>query len=146
MSYNDASIAAAIAAQVATVTVPAGVSAIRGATSAPPDNLQVLPYAIVLPGGDQIQYGAASRIITGNFTVRLYLGSPTDFARRFPALHAYRTALRDIFLGATTLGGLVDQASVTGTSIGTDDYAGNELVIVDVTVEVTKGEPYNASA
>jgi hypothetical protein len=146
MSYNDAAIAAAIATRVATVTVPAGVPAIRGATSTPPDVLQVLPYAIVLPGSDQIIYGAASRIITGTFTVRLYLGSPTDFARRFPALHAYRTALRDIFLGATTLGGLVDQVSVINTSIATDDYGGSELVVVDVTVEATKGESYNASA
>lgn len=146
MSYNDASIAAAIASRVATVSVPSGVAAIRGATSNPPDMLQVLPYAIVLPSSDSIIYGSSSRIITGNYIVRLYLGSPTDFARRFPALHAYRTALRDIFLGATTLGGLVDQASVTGTSIGTDNYGGADFVVVDVTVEATKGEPYNASA
>lgn len=145
MAYTDSAIAAAIAARVATLTVPASVPAIRGATSTPPDNLQTLPYAIVLPGGDDIAYGASSRIVRGTFTVRLYLGSPTDFARRFPALHAYRTALRDIFLGATTLSGLVDQASVTGTSIATDEYGANEYVVVDATVECVKGEPYNSA-
>lgn len=146
MSFNDQQVAAAIAAQVATVTVPANVPAIRGATSAPPDVLQVLPYAVIIPSGDTIIYGASSRILTVSYIVRLYLGSPTDFARRFPALHAYRTALRDIFLGATTLGGLVDQVSVVSTSIGTDEYGGNELVVVDVNVDATKGEPFNASA
>jgi hypothetical protein len=146
MSFNDASVATAIAARVATVTVPSGVPPIRGATANPPDVLQVLPYAVVLPSSDTIIYGASSRILSVTYIVRLYLGSETDFARRFPALHAYRTALRDIFLGSTTLGGLVDQASVVGTSIGTDDYGGNNLVVVDINVEVTKGEPYNASA
>jgi hypothetical protein len=144
MSYTDSAVAAAIAARVATVTLPAGVAPIRGATSSPPDVLQITPYAIVLPAGDSIAYGAASRILTVSYIVRLYLGSTTDYARRFPALHAYRTALRDIFLGATTLGGLVDQASVVSTSIGTDDYGGNELVVVDVIVETVKGEPYDA--
>lgn len=146
MSYDDAAIAAAIATRVATVTVPATVPAIRGATSTPPAALQVLPYAIVMPGPDQITYGASSRIVTTTFTVRLYLGSPTDFARRFPALHAYRTALRDIFIGSVTLGGLVDQASVISTSIATDDYGGTELIVVDVTVEATKGEAIATSA
>jgi hypothetical protein len=146
VSYNDASIADAIATRVATVTVPASVAAIRGATATPPDNLQALPYAIVLPGSDSIIYSTSSRIVVGTFTVRLYLGSPTDYARRFPALHAYRTALRDIFAGATTLGGLVDQASVTGTQIAHDEYGANEYVVVDVTVECTKGEPFSFSA
>jgi hypothetical protein len=146
MSFNDSSVAAAIAARVATVSVPSGVAPIRGATSSPPDVLQVLPYAVILPSSDNIVYGASSRVLTVNYIVRLYLGSETDFARRFPALHAYRTALRDIFLGATTLSGLVDQASVISTTITTDDYGGNNLVVVDVNVEVVKGEPYNATA
>lgn len=146
MAFDDAEIAAAIAARVATVTVPDGIPAIRGATSTPPDNLAVTPFAIVVPGDDDITYGASARIVRATFTVRLYLGSPTDFARRFTALHAYRSALRDIFLGATTLDGLVDQASVTGTSIGTDEYGANEYVVVDVSVDCTKGEPYTATA
>lgn len=146
MSFDDAAVAAAIAARVATVTVPDGIAPIRGATSTPPDNLAVTPYAIVVPGDDDITYGAQMRVTRVTFTVRLYLGSPTDFARRFTALHEYRNALRDIFLGATTLGGLVTQASVTGTSINTDEYGANEYVVVDATVDCTKGETYDASA
>ena len=146
MAYNDSAVAEAIAQRVALVTVPAGVPAIRGATSTPPDVLQVLPYAIVVPGQDNITYGAAAKITSVQFTVRLYLGSPTDFARRFPALHAYRSALRDQFLQDVTLGGLVDQASVLSTTIGQDQYGSNDFVVVEAVVEATKGEAYDSQA
>jgi hypothetical protein len=146
MSYNDSAVAEAIAQRVALITVPAAVPAIRGATSTPPDVLQVLPYAIVVPGQDNITYGAAAKITSVQFTVRLYLGSPTDFARRFPALHAYRSALRDQFLQDVTLGGLVDQASVISTTIGQDQYGSNDFVVVEAVVEATKGEAYDSAA
>ena len=146
MAFVDADIAAAVADRVATVTVASTVPAIRGATAAPPDKLQILPYAIVVPSGDSITYFASSRQVSCNFTVRLYLGSPTDFARKFPSLHAYRTALRDIFIGDVTLGGLVDLASVESTRIGADSYAGDEFVTVEATVKAVKGELINAQA
>jgi hypothetical protein len=146
MAYNDSAVADAIAQRVAGITVPGGIAPIRGATSTPPDVLQVLPYAIVVPGSDSITYGAAATITAVQFTVRIYLGSPTDFARRFPALHAYRSALRERFLGAVTLGGLVDQASVISTSIGQDAYGSNDFVVVEAVVEATKGEAYASQA
>ena len=146
MPFNDVAVAEAIAQRVATIEVPSGIAPIRGASSTPPDNLQVLPYAIVIPGSDNITYGAAAKITSVQFTVRLYLGSPTDFARRFPALHTYRSALRDRFLQAVTLGGLVDQASVISTNIGQDQYGTNEYVVVEAIVEATKGEAYDSEA
>lgn len=146
MPFNDAAVAEAIAQRVAQIEVPASVPAIRGATSTPPDVLQVLPYAIVVPGQDNITYGAAAKITAVQYTVRLYLGSPTDFARRFPALHSYRSALRDQFLQDVTLGGLVDQVSVISTTIGQDQYGSNDFVVVEVVVEATKGEAYDSEA
>jgi len=146
MAFLDADIAAAVASRVATVTVASTVPAIRGATAAPPDKLQILPYAIVVPSNDSITYYASSRQVACYFTVRLYLGSPTDFARRFPALHAYRSALRDIFIGDVTLNGLVDLASVESTRIGADSYAGDEFVTVEATVKAVKGEMIDAQA
>lgn len=146
MAFQDADIAAAVATRVATVTVASTVPAIRGATAAPPDKLQVFPYAVVIPSSDSITYYASSRKVACNFIVRLYLGSPQDFARRFPALHAYREALRDIFIGDVTLGGLVDLATVEGTSIGVDNYGGDEFVTVDARVSAVKGEMINGQA
>jgi hypothetical protein len=140
MTFLDSSVASAIAARVATVSVASSVAAIRGATAAPPDKLAVLPYAVVLPSSDRVEHYASARKIVCYFTVRLYLGSPQDFARRFPALHTYRTALRDIFVGDVTLGGLVDLASVESTRIGADSYAGDDYVTVEATVTCVKGE------
>lgn len=146
MAFPDADIAAAVASRVATVTVASTVAPIRGATAAPPDKLQVMPYAIVAPSGDQIDYYASSRKVSCNFTVRLYLGSPTDFSRKFPALHTYRAALRDIFIGDVTLGGLVDLATVESTRIGVDSYGGDDFVTVEATVKAVKGELINGEA
>jgi len=146
MAFLDADIAAAVASRVATVTVASTVPAIRGATAAPPDKLQILPYAVIVPAYDSIDYYASSRKVSCSFTVRLYLGSPTDFARRFPALHAYRSALRDIFIGDVTLGGLVDLATVESTRIGVDSYGGDEFVTVEATVKAVKGEVIDAQA
>lgn len=146
MSFVDSSIAAAVADRVATVTVASTVAAIRGATAAPPDKLQVLPYAVILPSSDRVEHYASARKVTCSFTVRLYLGSPQDFARRFPALHTYRTALRDIFVGDVTLGGLVDLATVDSTRIGADMYAGDEFVTVEATVTCVKGESLDYQA
>jgi hypothetical protein len=148
MAISDLAIAQAIATKAALMTVGATYAPIRGATATPSENLPTLPYAFVLPGPDSVSYGSGggNRLITLRFTVRLFLGSQTDYARRFAALHAYRTAMRDFLVTSVTLGGLVDSATVSGTDIGTDSYGGDDFVTVEASVEVTKLDPVNSVA
>jgi hypothetical protein len=80
------------------------------------------------------------------YTVRLYLDTIADMTRRYQALAAYRSWVRDLYNGAVTLGGQVDQAGVTSTSTGTDEVGGIEYLVVDATVECVKQEAVSFTA
>jgi hypothetical protein len=66
----------------------------------------------------------------------LYVNEQADMQRKYADLLTWRTWLRDVVLGDTTLGdGLVAQASCTATDIGTDTYADTQYLTISATIE-----------
>ena len=147
MSFNDVTIINALAAHLTAQTPPTGY-ALRKVHAYPPDNLAVVPAAVIVPADDTVSYGAANRQITLNLAVTLYLNPQADLARKYQDLMTWRTWLRDSLINGVTLNGTdaVAQASVTGTSIGNDQWADQDYLTVTATVEISAVEAINASA
>lgn len=143
---NDLAVAQALAARATAAAAPAGYASVRQASAVPLDSIAATPSVLVLPGGDSIETGGQTRRTTLTYTVRLYLEPIGDIARRTQALYAYRSWLRDLYNGAVTLSGQVDQAAVTGTSLGTDEVAGIDYMTVEATVECVKQEAVSFTA
>lgn len=147
MSFNDVTIINALAAHLTAKGAPAGYT-LRNVHAYPPDNLAVVPAAVIVPADDSVSYGAANRQITLNLAVTVYLQPQADMGRKYADLMAWRTWLRDSLIDGVTLDGTdaVAQASVTGTSIGNDQWGDMDFLTVTATVEVTAVEAINASA
>jgi len=147
VSFNDVTIINALAAHLKAATPPTGY-ALRQVHAYPPDNLAVVPAAVIVPADDTVSYGAANRQITLNLAVTLYLNPQADLARKYQDLMTWRTWLRDSLINGVTLNGTdaVAQASVTGTSIGNDQWADQDYLTVTATVEISAVEAINASA
>ena len=147
MSFNDATIVAGLAAHLSAKTKPTGYS-LRAVHAYPPDNLPVVPAAVIIPAEDTINYGAANRQVTLTLTATIYIQPQADLARKYADLNAWRTWLRDSLIDGVTLDGTdaVAQASVTSTSLGTDTWADQDYLTISATIEVTGVEAINASA
>ena len=147
MSFNDVTIINALAAHLTAATPPTGYT-LRQVHAYPPDNLAVVPAAVIVPAEDSVTYGAANRKVTLNLAVTVYLQPQADMARKYQDLMAWRTWLRDSLIDGVTLNGTdaVAQASVTGTSIGNDQWADSDFLTVTATVEISSVEAINASA
>lgn len=147
MSFNDVTVINALAAHLEAATPPTGYT-LRKVHAYPPDNLAVVPAAVIVPADDTVSYGAANRQITLNLAVTLYLNPQADLARKYQDLMTWRTWLRDSLINGVTLNGTdaVAQASVTGTSIGNDQWADQDYLTVTATVEISAVEAINASA
>jgi hypothetical protein len=137
---DDVQVSKALADRALDVNPPTGYPAFRTAHAFPPESFGATPALVVIPGSDSIEVGGQTRRTTVTYTVRLYLDTIADMARRYEALAAYRTWVRDLYNGAVTLGGLVDQAGVTATQTSTDEVGGIEYLVVDATVECVKQE------
>ena len=142
---DDLAVAQAIATRATDYGAPSGY-ALRKVHATPPDNLGIVPAIVVFPETDAMTYGASNRSTVIRFTVRLYLLPQADASRRFQDLLTWRGHLRDMLIGSVTLGGLVHQASVTGTSLGAEVYADQDYITVDLAVEVAKVEAIGATA
>lgn len=147
MSFSDATIVAGLAAHLSAKTKPAGYT-LRAVHAYPPDNLAVVPAAVIIPAEDTIAYGAANRQVTLTLTATIYIQPQADLARKYADLAAWRTWLRDSLIDGVTLDGTdaVAQASVVSTSIGTDTWADSDYLTISATIEVTGVEAINASA
>ena len=147
MSFNDATIVAGLAAHLSAKTKPTGYS-LRAVHAYPPDNLPVVPAAVIIPGDDTVAYGAANRQVTLTLSATIYIQPQADLARKYADLNAWRTWLRDSLIDGVTLDGTdaVAQASVTSTSLGTDTWADQDYLTISATIEVTGVEAINASA
>ena len=147
MSFNDVTIINALAAHLTAKTPPTGY-ALRQVHAYPPDNLAVVPAVVIIPADDSINYGAANRQITLNLTATVYLQPQADLARKYADLMAWRTWLRDSLTDGVTLDGAdaVAQASVTSTSIGTDQWADQDYLTVTASIVIAAVEAINASA
>ena len=142
---NDLTIHQALAARSAAATPPAGY-ALRAVHATPPDNVPVVPAVVLVPGSDTISYGASNRTTVLTINAVLYVNEQADMQRKYADLLTWRTWLRDVVLGDTTLGdGLVAQASCTATDIGTDTYADAQYLTVSATIECSILEVINVS-
>ena len=120
MSFNDRTIIAGLAAHLTAQTPPTGY-VLRTVHSFPPDNLAVVPAAVIIPGDDSISYGASNRQITLTLNVVVYIQPQADLGRKYQDLMAWRTWLRDSLIDGVTLNntGDVAQASSKATPRGT---------------------------
>ena len=147
MSFNDRTIIAGLAAHLTAQTPPTGY-VLRTVHSFPPDNLAVVPAAVIIPGDDTIGYGASNRQITLTLNVVVYIQPQADLGRKYADLMTWRTWLRDSLIDGVTLDGTdaVAQASVTSTNIGTDTWADQDYLTISATVEVAVVEAISTSA
>jgi hypothetical protein len=147
MSFNDRTIIAGLAAHLTAKTPPTGY-VLRTVHAFPPDNLAVVPAAVIIPGDDTIAYGAANRQVVLTLNVVIYIQPQADLGRKYADLMTWRTWLRDSLIDGVTLNGTdaVAQASVTSTTIGTDTWADQDYLTISASVEISSVEAINASA
>jgi len=142
MPMSDLAIHQALATRLTVATPPTGTAggAIRAAYAVPPDTLGALPVAVVMPGADSIEYGAASRRTVLTCTVTIYLSLQPDSERRYTDLLLWRTWLRNAYDGTVLLGGEAAQASVTSTSIGNATWGDQTYISIAADVDVVNLE------
>jgi hypothetical protein len=147
MSFDDRTIIAGLAAHLTAKTPPTGY-VLRTVHAFPPDNLAVVPAAVIIPGDDSIAYGASNRQIALTLNVVIYIQPQADLGRKYADLMTWRTWLRDSLIDGVTLNGTdaVAQASVTSTTIGTDTWADQDYLTISASVEISSVEAINASA
>lgn len=147
MSFTDTTVIAALAKHLREANPPSGYS-LRSVHAYPPDNLAVVPAAVIIPGDDTIAYGASNRQITLTLNVTVYIQPQADLGRKYQDLMAWRTWLRDSLIDGVTLDATdaVAQASVTSTNIGTDTWADQDYLTITATVEVACVEAIATSA
>jgi hypothetical protein len=137
---NDLAVANALAERLRTWGEPAEEQALGTVYPVPPDSIGTWPAIIVYPDADTITYGAATRITTLSFRIRVYLRPNADLPRRLTTLLRWRSHLREAFDGNASLGGLVDAVNVIQTSLGDEDYAGEPFVYAEAVVEAVRVE------
>ena len=147
MSFNDQTVIAGLATHLKNLTPPSGYS-LRNVYAYPPDNLAVVPAAVIIPGDDSIGYGASNRQITLTLNVVVYITPQADLGRKYADLMTWRTWLRDSLIDGVTLDGTdaVAQATVTSTNIGTDTWGDSDYLTITATIEVASVEAISTSA
>lgn len=133
---NDLTILDALAARLEAVTDPAGYT-LRKAYATPPENLPVVPCAVLFPGDDAITVGNGNRSTVLTVAVRIYLLPIPRMDEKYRDLYTWRTWLRTAFDGAVTISGNAVQVAVTATRLGTDTYADQDYLTVEADAEVT---------
>lgn len=133
---TDLTILDAIAARLSAVTPPTGY-ALRAVHATPPDNLAVVPAAVLMPGTDSISYGSGNRTVVLNVAVTLYLNPQADLQRKYRDLFTWRSWLRDAFNGSVTISGNAVQVSLTSTAMSTDQWADQDYLTVTGNLEVS---------
>lgn len=147
MSFDDRTIIGGLAAHLTAKTPPTGY-VLRTVHAFPPDNLAVVPAAVIIPGDDSIGYGASNRQIALTLNVVIYIQPQADLGRKYADLMTWRTWLRDSLIDGVTLNGTdaVAQASVISTNIGTDTWGDADFLTITATVEVSSVEAIATSA
>jgi len=133
---NDLTILDALATRLEAVTDPAGYI-LRKAYATPPENLPVVPCAVLFPGDDAITVGNGNRSTVLTVAVRIYLLPIPRMDDKYRDLYTWRTWLRTAFDGAVTISGNAVQVAVTATRLGTDTYADQDYLTVEADAEVT---------
>jgi hypothetical protein len=133
---TDLTILDALAARLEAATDPAGYT-LRKAYATPPENLPVVPCAVLFPGDDSITVGNGNRSTVLTVAIRIYLLPVPRMEDKYRDLYTWRSWLRTVFDGAVTISGNAVQVAVTATRLGTDTYADQDYLTVEADAEVT---------
>jgi hypothetical protein len=133
---TDLTILDALAARLEAVTDPVGYT-LRKAYATPPENLPVVPCAVLFPGDDAITVGNSVRSTVLTVAIRIYLLPIPRMEDKYRDLYTWRSWLRTAFDGAVTISGNAVQVAVTATRLGTDTYADQDYLTVEADAEVT---------
>ena len=133
---TDLTILDALAARLEAATDPAGYT-LRKAYATPPENLPVVPCAVLFPGDDSITVGNGNRSTVLTVAIRIYLLPIPRMEDKYRDLYTWRSWLRTVFDGAVTISGNAVQVAVTATRLGTDTYADQDYLTVEADAEVT---------
>lgn len=133
---TDLTILDALAARLEAATDPAGYT-LRKAYATPPENLPVVPCAVLFPGDDSITVGNGNRSTVLTVAIRIYLLPVPRMDDKYRDLYTWRSWLRTVFDGAVTISGNAVQVAVTATRLGTDTYADQDYLTVEADAEVT---------
>jgi len=133
---TDLTILDALAARLEAATDPAGYT-LRKAYATPPENLPVVPCAVLFPGDDSITVGNGNRSTVLTVAIRIYLLPVPRMEDKYRDLYTWRSWLRTAFDGAVTISGNAVQVAVTATRLGTDTYADQDYLTVEADAEVT---------
>lgn len=133
---TDLTILDALAARLEAATDPAGYT-LRKAYATPPENLPVVPCAVLFPGDDSITVGNGNRSTVLTVAIRIYLLPIPRMDDKYRDLYTWRSWLRTVFDGAVTISGNAVQVAVTATRLGTDTYADQDYLTVEADAEVT---------
>ena len=132
---TDLTILDAMKTRLAALTPPTGY-ALRNVYATPPESLPVVPAIVLMPGEDSVSIGSGNRIVTLNVSVVLYLLPVPRMDEKDRDLYTWRSWLRDSFNGAVTISGHAAQVTVSGTTLGQDQYADQDYLTVTATAEV----------
>jgi hypothetical protein len=133
---TDLTILDALATRLEAATDPAGY-VLRKAYATPPENLPVVPCAVLFPGDDSITVGNGNRSTVLTVAIRIYLLPIPRMDDKYRDLYTWRSWLRTVFDGAVTISGNAVQVAVTATRLGTDTYADQDYLTVEADAEVT---------
>ena len=133
---TDLTILDTLAARLEAATDPAGYT-LRKAYATPPENLPVVPCAVLFPGDDSITVGNGNRSTVLTVPIRIYLLPVPRMDDKYRDLYTWRSWLRTVFDGAVTISGNAVQVAVTATRLGTDTYADQDYLTVEADAEVT---------
>lgn len=146
MAFTDSGVIAAIGAHIRGKTPPSG-QTVRIVYDYPPESLGAVPAVVLFPGSDTQRFNGGGRIITLNVTATLYLPA-VEYARQYATIATFRTWMRDLLIDAVLLNSEdgVAQASVTGTTVDSTDYADATFITVSANMEIVGAESISPSA
>jgi hypothetical protein len=132
---TDLTILDAIKTRLEAVTAPTGYT-LRKVYSTPPESLPVVPAIVLFPGADNISIGSGNRTVTLTVNIVLYLLPVPRMDEKYRDLYTWRTWLRTCMDGAVNLAGNAAQITITGTTLGQDQYADQDYLTVTASAEV----------
>lgn len=145
--FDAISVALAARFDAGHVTPPAGYTNVRASLVDLPNQITQLPVVFTYPdAGTFDRVGNGTRVGVHRFVVRFYLQETIDLARELKGLRRWATVLVDQLKASTQLGGTVAVARVTTWRLGIFDYAATSYSGIELGVDITTSEAWQATA
>jgi hypothetical protein len=141
-------IGTALAARFApgVTTAPTGYDPITISTGDLPEGMYPMPCVLTFYEAGTFTHSAGKRDSVHTYTVRFYFNQTGDLERDMVALRKWLTVLVDQLKLAAQLGGIVTQAKVIGSKLGTLTYAQIPYSGLELAVMVNVNEPWSPVA